>query len=179
MSENTIATTVSLEAQRRDRRDELRLHQFEASKNANAFMTVGFKTIMLLNTGALTIIPTFIKSFNVQNIDFRYLHWGVILFVFSMCTMLFAYLFAYRSNADFALSTLLLAGSEHHKLGIEHNQEKGLEIPAEWTTEKDRRYNQYLFLETRSIQLSVWANFSYIISILIFAFAAIASIESL
>lgn len=146
MAETTVESNRLLEDKRLNSRNENRLHQFKQADMALDYAKTVLRTIVLLNAGALSLIPTFISSFKLDGINSHYLGVSMVCYTASIVAILFVYVFAYLSNSLGAQASIKAADLNYWVLGINHHSERQMEVSADWKkAEKVNRasYSRY------------------------------------
>jgi hypothetical protein len=95
MNEDIISSNRLLDEKRRDMRAEIKAYRLRALDTSTYYANAGLRTLVVLNTGALGLVPTFIKSFNIIGYSKTGLFISMFFFVLSICALLRAYLSAY------------------------------------------------------------------------------------
>lgn len=80
-------------------RDEYRIHQLKQIELGHNFALLTVKSLILINAGAITLFPTFIKNINFLEIDHSYFIRTLFLFSISLITALITALLAYGANS--------------------------------------------------------------------------------
>jgi len=163
-SQQYLAYNKVLEEKRLNSRNELRLHQFKQADEASSYATAALRAIFLLNAGALALIPTFISSFALTNINSDHLESAMMLFIYGLVVGLFIYILAYLSASFGARASLAQAECEHWLIGINVNSDYNLEVPTQWREDYTKFLKQFRFflklcdwLEGFAIALSISA----------------------
>lgn len=157
-----------LEERLRDLRDENRIHQMKYFDMATSYASVALKTCVMLNAGALALIPTFIEVFDLarKDIDISALSSGMKAFVTSLLFTLLTYVSAYLSCSLGARGIIHHTTKDSFEIaGHEHYLKEGQDLP--------QAYKEAIDQANTGIRKSeFWCEFTEVISI-VFALASI------
>ncbi|MBL0319204.1 MAG: hypothetical protein IPP74_07940 [Alphaproteobacteria bacterium] len=168
MLETEIESNKLLEEKQQNQRNEIRLHQFKLVDLANNYASTGLRTIVILNAGALSLIPTFITAFRISKINPDMLGAGMVFFVFSILSVLSVYLFGYLSSSFVARSCIEESNCRYWTLNICHFIERQRAVPQDWSAKEQyhrKKVNRWVsyanVLEVVAIILTLSALFFF------------------
>lgn len=176
---NYLTSYELLETKLQNVRSEARLHQFKLADYAEKYAATGLKTLILLNAGALSLIPTFIKSFNLSNIDGSILFYGMFSFILSITTTLLSYLTSYLSNYFGALREMELAHVQQYRTANIHYTQLKIEPLPDWDVKIDKANQEANILNIKLGWCAYIGVFMSVCAISLFLFGAFLSIRSL
>lgn len=170
-----------LEKQLRDNRDENRFHQFEYVKTADQYARTLIRSMLVINTGSIGLIPVYIEKFEYAP-DMAQLEWGISFFILSIVSIFLTMLFAYISASAGATTSIHQASAEQIVIRREHlkNTKKITEEDAaeplddlsnQYNKKRDKNHNL-------AIRFELIALLCIFLAIVLFAFGALLSIKA-
>ena len=176
--EQTIESNRLLEEKRKNSRHEQRLHQFKQADWANGYANVALRTIIVLNAGALSLMPAYISAFELSKIDPNTLRAGMVFFAYSILAALTVYLLGYMSSSFGARASIQQADCEYWILGINHVYEREQKAPKEWH-DNEQRYRALMGKWQRwADRIEILAIIAAIVSMSCFFLGAMKSIQA-